>query len=63
MGIYYMEKNKMYVRLCKDLRDHGKLISSNESVYDHIQSKEKDYYVSVFDYNEEQKKQFGHQKQ
>jgi hypothetical protein len=52
-----MEK-KMYVRLCDTLNDKGILIPENENIYNHIKNKKKDYYTSVYKYNEEQKKIF-----
>lgn len=45
----------MYQRLTDDLAAVGKLIPENANVYDHI-TKDKDYYLSVYKYNEEQKK-------
>lgn len=45
----------MYQRLTDDLNAIGKLIPENANVYDHI-TKDKDYYLSVYKYNEEQKK-------
>lgn len=39
-----------YVRLCKGVNDRGKLVSP-DSLHDHI-TDDKDYYVSVFKYND-----------
>jgi archaellum biogenesis ATPase FlaH/DNA primase catalytic subunit len=51
------KERKMYVRLCKSLDDRGKLIPKSTDVYKYIDT-EKDSYISVYDYNEEHKKQF-----
>jgi KaiC/GvpD/RAD55 family RecA-like ATPase len=55
-----MEKkeSKMYVRLCEGLSDYGKLIPNNEDIYKYVKDQKKDYYVSVYNYNEEQKQKF-----
>ena len=53
---------KMYVRLCEGLSDYGKLIPTNEDIYKYVKNTKKDYYVSVYNYNEEQKKQFEEKK-
>jgi len=48
----------MYVRLCEGLQDYGKLIPTTDDVYKHVTNMETDHYVSVYKYNEDQKKQF-----
>ena len=53
-----MEKTKMYVRLCEGLADKGKLIPDTENISKHIKDCTKDYYVSVYKYNESQKEKF-----
>lgn len=56
-----MTKNvgvKMYVRLCEGVNDYGTLIPTTEDVYKYVKDTKKDYYVSVYNYNEDQKKQF-----
>ncbi|NJO64178.1 MAG: hypothetical protein HC836_40205 [Richelia sp. RM2_1_2] len=50
--------NMKYVRLTKGLADKGRLISSNEDIYSYIRDNSKDYYISMFKYNEDQKKTF-----
>jgi DNA replication protein DnaC len=50
--------NKMYVRLCEGVTDYGNLIPTTENIYKYVNDQKKDYYVSVYSYNEEQKKQF-----
>lgn len=50
--------DKMYIRLCENLADKGKLILDTEDVYKHINTLNKDYYVSVYKYNEKHKEQF-----
>ena len=48
----------MYMRICETLNAVGKLIPENEDIYDHIKDNNKDYYSSIYLYNEEQKNQF-----
>lgn len=48
----------MYVRLCKTLQDKGKLIPTDENIYKYVDNKDIDHYVSVYEYNEEQKQRF-----
>jgi KaiC/GvpD/RAD55 family RecA-like ATPase len=48
----------MYTRLCEGVNDYGKLIPKSEDIYKYVRDQKKDYYVSVYDYNEKQKKQF-----
>lgn len=48
----------MFVRLCEGLDDKGKLVPKNDNIYKYIKDPSKDYYVSVYNYNESQKKQF-----
>lgn len=43
----------MYVRLAEGLTKY-KLIPENENIWDHITSNNKDYYLSIFKYNQEQ---------
>jgi len=47
----------MYQRLCNGLSDKGKLIPFGEDVHKHV-NEEKDFYLSLFHYNEDQKKVF-----
>jgi len=44
----------MYYRLTKGLNSIGKFIPETDDVHDHI-SPGKDYYLSIYKYNEEQK--------
>jgi len=46
----------MYVRLCESLNNVGKLVPVNE-VHKYITDVNKDYYTSIFQYNESQKTQ------
>lgn len=46
-----------YYRVSKTLSDIGELIPFNKSVYDIIDDVDKDYYTSLFYYNDEHKKQ------
>lgn len=48
----------MYVRLTESVKDFGKLIPANEDIYKYINDTNKDYYVSPYFYNHEQKKIF-----
>ena len=48
----------MYRRLCETLADKGTLIPYSDNVYDYIKNLNKDHYLSVYLYNEEQKKKF-----
>lgn len=48
----------MYTRLCEGLNDRGKLIPKNDDIYKHIKDPKKDYYISVYNYNEDHKKKF-----
>lgn len=48
----------MYQRLCSGLNDKGTLIPSTDDVYKYVKNENKDYYLSLFQYNEDQKKQF-----
>lgn len=43
---------KKYLRLCKSTVDQGILIPEDANIQEHIDSPEKDYYLSVFKYNE-----------
>lgn len=45
----------MYYRLCEGLKSVGKLIPENVNVYDYLK-KDQDYYLSVYKYNDKQKK-------
>jgi hypothetical protein len=49
---------KMYIRLCDGLNDPGKLIPENENIYNHVKDLNRDYYVSVYKYNETHKQKF-----
>ena len=44
-----------YKRLCTGLSDYGRFIPTNESPLDHITDLDKDAYLSVYEYTEEQK--------
>lgn len=46
----------MYQRLSEGLNSVGKLIPVTANVYDFIKKKDKDYYLSIYKYNENQKK-------
>ena len=48
----------MYRRLCVGLNCKGELIPADDNVFDHIKNFKKDHYLSLYMYNEEQKKQF-----
>lgn len=48
----------MYRRLCKTLDNKGELIPATDDVYSHIKNKNVDHYLSVYSYNESQKKTF-----
>ena len=48
----------MYRRICSGLTDKGKLIPSTDDIFKHIKDQSKDHYISVYVYNEEQKKKF-----
>lgn len=45
----------MYIRLSEGLTKY-KLIPENENIWNHIKSNDKDHYISLFSYNEEQYK-------
>lgn len=47
-----------YRRLTTGLNDKGKLIPVTDNVFDHIKTQKKDYYLSLYQYNEDQKKKF-----
>lgn len=51
-----MEKKMSYLRLTTGLNDVGTLIPKTENPYNLILDKDKDYYLSLYQYNEEQKK-------
>lgn len=53
----------MYRRLCEGLNTKGTLIPATDNVYDHIKNFKKDHYLSLFQYNEEQKKKFYEKKE
>lgn len=46
----------MYRRLTEGLSSVGKLIPANANVYNYIKNPDKDYYLSIYKYNEAQKK-------
>jgi replicative DNA helicase len=50
--------DKMYRRLCKTLSDKGVLIPTTDNVYDHIKNLTTDHYLSLYQYNEDQKTKF-----
>lgn len=56
------KEGKMYIRLCEGLSDYGKLIPTTDNIYNHIKDQNKDYYTSVYNYNEAQKKRFEEKK-
>lgn len=47
----------MYVRLTRGLSDVGTLIPKNENPFNHIKNFDEDYYLSLYEYTEEQKNQ------
>lgn len=47
-----------YFRLTKGLSDKGQLIPANSNIYSYIRDKSKDFYISMFKYNEAQKEKF-----
>lgn len=47
----------MYIRLCKSLNDYGILIKE-ETLWDHILDNNKEWYSSIYHYNEEQYEHF-----
>lgn len=49
---------KMYRRLVEKLNSKGKLIPANDDVFKHIVNTDIDHYLSVYMYNEDQKKRF-----
>lgn len=51
-----MEGMMRYYRFCAGLNDAGTLIPMDESVFKHTLDPKKDYYRSIFYYNEEQKR-------
>jgi KaiC/GvpD/RAD55 family RecA-like ATPase len=51
-----------YYRLCEGLRSKGILIPDTENIYDYINNENKDYYVSLYKYNEDHKKLFDEKK-
>ena len=53
----------MYRRLCVGLNCKGDLIPSTDNVFDHIKNFKKDHYLSLYMYNEEQKKRFYEEKE
>jgi hypothetical protein len=56
------ENKKMYRRLCSGLADKGKLIPVEDNVFNYINNLDRDYYLSLYMYNEEQKKRFYEKK-
>jgi hypothetical protein len=50
--------NLEYFRLTKGLSDKGQLIPVTSNVYSYIRDKSKDFYISMFKYNESQKQSF-----
>jgi KaiC/GvpD/RAD55 family RecA-like ATPase len=48
----------LYKRLTNGLNDRGQLIPADKDPFEYIETTEKDYYLSTYKYNEEQKKSF-----
>ena len=53
-----MKENKLYYRICETLTDKGTLVADTENLDKYMKNPKKDYYISVYKYNEQQKKQF-----
>lgn len=51
--------NNQYFRLCKTLRDFGKLILETEDIGKYIDNQDVDFYLSLYKYNEEQYHRFN----
>jgi replicative DNA helicase len=49
----------MYYRLCEGFQDKGRLIPANEDVYKYIKSQDRDYYKSIYLFNDQQFKEFN----
>lgn len=50
--------SNMYYRLCDGVADKGKLVLSTEDVYKHIPTQERDFYKSIYLFDEKQYKEF-----
>lgn len=50
--------SNMYYRLCDGLTDKGTLISASDDVYKHILNLDRDFYKSIYLFNETQYKEF-----
>jgi replicative DNA helicase len=50
-------EKKMYVRLTRGLNHVGTLIPKNDNPFNYIENFDEDYYLSLYEYTEEQKKQ------
>lgn len=50
--------NNFYYRLCDGLTDKGTLISASDDVYKHILNLDRDFYKSIYLFNETQYKEF-----
>jgi replicative DNA helicase len=46
----------LYQRLCETLNSVGELIPAEDNIYKHIKDQNKDYYTSIYFYNEDHKK-------
>jgi replicative DNA helicase len=51
------QEKRMYVRLTRGLADVGTLIPKNENPFNYIKNFDEDYYLSLYEYTEEQKNQ------
>jgi hypothetical protein len=56
-----MERMMNYIRLNDGLKSY-KLIPSNENIWDHITTNDRDWYVSIFEYNDSQFQQWKEKK-
>lgn len=56
-SVQQKNKNQLYKRVCRGLSDRGFLVPK-DNVGDHISNYEKDWYISVFDYNHDHFTQF-----
>ena len=55
----------MYKRLCRTVKSSGKLIPKESEIYGFIEQygPDKDWYISIYDYNDEQFEKFEQQNQ
>lgn len=47
-----------YVRLCRTLKDYGKLIPENDDISKYVDNQDLDYYLSLYKYNQSQYEKF-----